>query len=495
MADGDAGNDLTRTHPIEKVSTGVSGLDDVLGGGLPRGRPAVIAGAAGTGKTLLIYSYLRACHLRGESAVLVTFEEAPDDLRRHARTLGLDLSAMEDVDLLALIDATLPQGSDTQTRLDMERVFKDIAAACKRLDAQHFIVEGFDVFTLTLENPILERQEYYDLRLWSLGQGLTTLISAKASRDGDLIPERYGEFLTFWVDVVLYLDLQVAAHAAIRRLEIRKYRGSGFRPGRHMFSLSERGFRLAPVSALDLPCRLADERLSSGSSYLDAVLGGGLLPATITVLTGPSGAGKTTLGAMIGVAAIAREERVLQLHMETSANALFRFMKLTGFDLKAAEKAGWSKTVAVLPEAVDAEELLFDMIDLMRTFSPTLLIIESLSAAKRLGSWEVAMVFLVRLIYAARNENITILCTYHRPRGDLGSADADWASLTPMVDTIIDCGIGYRDGRMIRSLSVPKSSGSAHSRKVHGFEIDANGVHFLTEEADPGEEPRASRCR
>lgn len=463
---------------IEKVSTGSAGLDQVLGGGLPKGRPTALIGASGTGKTVLIYSFICGCLARDEPVVIATFEERPQDFRRHARAFGIHLEDLESRDLLAIVDATLPLDGEDSEGFDVEKVFANTSAACERLNAQHLIVEGFDVFTGALDNPILERQEYYDLRTWSLTRGVTALYTVKSDRHGNILPPGYSEFVTFWSDCHLYLDSVFAGHASVRRLEVQKYRGSDFRSGRHLFHIGRRGFMLAPLAAVDLPAGMTDREFSAGSEALDRILGGGILEGSINVITGSDGAGRTVFLSMISLAALARGERVLRLNLETATRTLFRSMRRAGLDLETPERNGLSETIAVLPDSVSSEELLFKVIDRMEAFKPSLLVFESLSAASRLGDADLAMSFIVRLIGAARSRGVTVVCSNSRPHHASRGLHMDVPSSSALFDTIVDIHSDYLNGSMVRSLAVVKALGADHSRRVHRFEIDASGLHI-----------------
>ena len=466
----------TAAVPIEKVPTGVPGLDEVLCGGLPKACPSLIFGGPGTGKTLLGFSFVMACCARGEAAVFASFDQGADEVRRHARTLGFDLEAQEEAGLSVVIGEPLPPDADIDPERTMSKMYDTIAAACERIEARHIVLNGLDLFTELLECPSKQRAELRFIRRWAIERRMTVLATAKNEFD-QRSPGSFNDFLNFGVDCSIRLFQAFQGHARVRKLEVIKYRGSAFRPGQHALHLGEQGLALAPlpeIAANEMP---EPPSFVSGNDAFDAILGGGLLRASSNVFVGSTGSGKSVFLSMISDAAFRRGERVLRLNLETPTEYKRGIAGGAGV-IGGEEIRDLYKLMTVLPESVDAEELLFDVLGIMQQFKPDLLVLDSLSACRRFGDEQTAQAFLMRLIGEAKKCGITMIFSHLAAPGDVNFV-LNGKNLTPMFAIIVRLDIVQTGGGFERQLVVVKRGGADHSRRIHAFEIRDDGIELV----------------
>lgn len=461
---------------LDKVSTGVAGLDEVLRGGFPKGRPTLVFGDSGTGKTVLSLSYVRACCDRGEPAVFVSLEQRPESLRRDALTLGLHLDAYQEQDLVALVGTVGIGEWDRAPNLLLERTYEAIARECLRIEAKHIVLDGLDAYVTMIDGQKNRHVEIWQLMRWLFDKGITTLITTaltRATGSGTI-----KNILNYNVDCSILLFHRYEGATPVRQLEVIKYRGSGFRQGPHLVHLGPNGFTLAPFPIRERPLQAEQTRFSTGSPALDQSLDGGLLRGSSVLFTGPSGSGKTTLTAMLTKSALERGEHVLRLHLEGSASAFLASMKSAGYDLAGGSDDHASNIIAILPESVDVADLLLDLSESITVLQPSLLIIDSVSACRRFGSEALAFDFATHVINLAKANNVSIICTY-TPQSfniDEFGLRLNGNMLTAVFDTIFCINHSLRALGLERQVVVFKHSASNHSRLNHRFSISDSGI-------------------
>ena len=471
--------------PLEKIATGVPGLDEVLHGGLPRGCPSLVFGGPGTGKTLLGFAFVKsaACTV-GEPVVFASFEQSADEVRRHARSIGLKLESWEEHGAVVVMGRALAPVDGLTAEQEMGQLYDEIAAACDRIDARHIVLDGLDLYTALLDDPAKERAELVFIRRWATERGMTVLATAKSSPQGQS-PQNFEDFLNFGVDCSIRVFSTYDGYAFARKLEVIKYRGSGFWAGQHALHLGPQGFSLSPLPRVQLVEKGEPDHFSTGNDYFDRVLGGGLLRGSTNMFAGPTGSGKSVFVDMVVHAALRRGERVLRLGFESPtvvdspiASGASRSFAANGAD------ADLYRLMAVLPESVNAEDLLFELLETMRDFKPDILVVDSASACRRMGSEETAHSFLVRLIGRARLAGITRILTHLVAPGH---ADLTIAgnNLNPQVAAIVRLDLLFQWPRLKRQLLVIKSRGSNHSRDVHSFSIGPHGLEIPAHDHTP----------
>lgn len=459
---------------LEKVSTGVDGLNDVLAGGYAVGRTTLIAGGPGSGKTNLALNFVIGCCQRNEAVAFVAFEESPKALRRNAQTIGFDIAAAEAQNLLALIDASLPNETEVVGAFSLSGLLATITSHVKRLGIRHLVLDGLDALTRLNNDSAHERKELQNLNRWLVDSDITTIITSK-SHNGALIPSTYDEFLNYIVDCVIFLDHSVLHNTVTRRVRILKYRGSSFNGNAHAFHIGVGGTRLLPVSSIELLRPGVMDRFSSGVDHLDQVLGGGLMRGSTVLISGPTGSGKTTLAATIIAAANARKERVFFVSYEMSAESMVQTMASAGIDLQTPVNDNLTEIFAVLPEATGAEEHLFHVVDRLEAYRPQLLVVDAISACTRMGSEDIAFNFVARVIGLAKRHGMSAIFT-NQTTTLMPVHEISGVGVSSLIDTVILVDLIVQDGELNRSILVMKSRGTAHSNQQHEFFITDHGI-------------------
>lgn len=455
--------------PLEKVATGVRGLDEVLLGGIPHGRATLIAGSTGTGKTILGLEMLVHGTDHGEPGILITFEERADAIRANALAMGWDLNALEESNQLVIIHPDLPTQAITTGEFSISGLLAILNGHAKRIGARRLVVDALDVLLRVFETDIEQQNQLVLLNQWLLKRELTTVLTVKA----DDVADGLHRYLGYLVDCVIRLDQNITGQVTTRRLRVVKYRGSGFRSNQYPYVISERGVELIPVTNIELAQVPLGARLTSGDPALDTILGGGYRYASSVLISGSSGTGKTTLAATFARTVTDNGERVLYISFEESAEALFSTMLSVGIDLRAAMDAGSLRVMTAMPESIGAEEHLIRILAAVEAFHPKHIIVDAVSASVRFGSDKAAFDFQIRL--AIKCKEIGVTCIYTNQVAP-GAAQSTSGSSVSLVDTVLLLEQTWRGGEHVRRLLVLKSRGTRHSSRFHSFEITDDGI-------------------
>jgi circadian clock protein KaiC len=463
---------------LPKVATRIEGLDTVLHGGLPSGRTTLIWGGPGCGKTILALEFLYRGALAGEPGIFVAFEEPVATVRQNALTLGWDLAPLEAAGALFLLDGAPDPTSVLSGDFNLQALLAIIDGQAQRLGARRLALDAVDALTSLLPDPRLERAELSALHQWLRDRQLTTLLTMKAPQDPAILV--HYAFLDYLADCVIYLEQRSINQVSTRRLQVLKYRGSGFHRNQYPYVITEDGFYFLPVSSIALSQLPLGEIVSSGNGALDALLGGGYRRGTCLLIPGNPGAGKTTLASTAAQAAAARGERVLFLLFEESAEAVVANMLSPGIDLRPALQAGTLRFLAGMPEATGSEEHLFRALRAIETFQPQLVVVDALSSSLRMGAEQAAFEYAFRLLTACKERGITCLLTIQHAGGQGEAATAlGTADLGSLVDTLVLLGFVTHNSSLHRTLLVQKARGMAPSHDCHAFRITDHGLEIL----------------
>ena len=461
---------------IQKVPTGIAGLDEVLNGGLPAGRMTLISGGAGSGKSLMSLQCLLRGADDGEPGIVVLFEERAAAVRQHARSLGWDLAALERKNKLYLMDARLNPQAVIAGDFTIKGLLGILDHQVNTMRARRIVIDAIDTLLYVYNNPLRERQELFLLHEWLLDRGLTTLMTVKPAGQ-DENSSRYA-FLDFMADCVIHVDQRIAIQIATRRLRVIKYRGSGYGRNEYPFIIGENGINLIPITSNVLQHHPPGPKVSSGQPQLDGLLAGGFMRGTSILLVGTAGSGKTTAACLFSQAACRRGERVLYINFEESPDSMVSNMRSPGLTLKPLIKSGRLVVQAFLPEAMGVEEHLFHALKALDEIKPQHLVIDAISACKRMGSEHEAFEYLMRLLNACKEQGIT--CIYLNQAIGLDVvAEISGIGISSIIDTVIllrQLSIG---GVMKRQLVVMKSRGSKHSEQFHEFQITDRGIDIV----------------
>jgi circadian clock protein KaiC len=463
-----------RRRQLPKSPTGIDGFDEITDGGLPTGRPTLVCGPAGAGKTLFALHFLvNGVNRYGEPGVLLTFEQDGGDVVADASSLGFDLDGLER-DGRLLVDAlTLePQVVDTGD-FDLEALMVRLAFSVKKVRAKRVAIDNVEALFATFSQPSLIRSELRRLFRWLKNQGLTTVITGER---GDNLLTRHGieEYLS---DCVVVLDDRVVQDVATRRLRVLKYRGSTHGRNEYPFLIGHDGLEVLPITSLSLNQEVSHERLSTGINGLDEMLGGfGVFRGSAVLVSGTSGTGKTTIAATFADAACRRGEKVLFFSFEESSSEIYRNMASVGMDIGGWVQQGLLRFHCERPTTRGLEDHLATMQALIREFAPTLVLIDPVSSLARGATPFDVSAMLMRQVYYLKSAGITAVMTVLDEEAGVEQAIVRISSL---VDTSLEVVMLTAFGERNRGLYVLKSRGMAHSNQVREFLLSDIGVDVV----------------
>lgn len=462
---------------IPKARTGIRGLDEVTGGGLPAGRSTLVTGAAGSGKTLLGVEFLvyGALH-EGEPGVLLAFEESADDLAANVMSLGIDLRQLQS-DGRLVIDAFRVDPAETieTGAYDLEGLFIRLAYAVESIGAKRIVLDTIEVLLGAMKDQAMIRAELVRLLCWIKDRGLTVVVTGER---GSNQSSRYGieEYVS---DCVILLDHRVHEELSTRRLRVMKYRGSLHGTNEYPFLITDRGLVVLPSSAMGLDYAAPTERVSCGLERLDFMLGGGVYRGSSMLITGEAGTGKTTIAAMMVAAACARGERALFVAFEESPAQLLRDMASVGIDLGRWVDAGLLRIFAGRPIAYGLELHLATILQLVEEFAPMVVALDAMTALNQAGDPGQVNSTVTREIDVMKERGITTVATSLTVAGDDSALETSSVAVTSLVDSWLLLRNLETNGERNRLLFVRKARGSAHSNQVREFLLTANGPELL----------------
>ena len=458
---------------LRKVSSGIAGLDELTGGGLPAGRPTLVCGGPGCGKTLLATTFLvRGAMTDAEPGVFMSFDERIPDLGVNVASLGFDLPGLEASKLLATDYVHLDRQEMHETgEYDLEGLFVRLDAAVKRVGAKRVVLDSIDTLFASIPNEAILRSELRRLFTWLKERELTTVITAER---GEKSLTRHGieEYVS---DCVIVLDHRVIDDLSTRRLRVVKYRGTSHGTNEYPFLIDEDGIAVLPITSLGLQHAASEERLSTGLVDLDEMLTGkGYFRGGSIFVSGGPGTGKTTIGAQFADAACRRGERALYFSFEESPSQLVRNMRSAGIDLQPWIDKELLECHASRPSLGGLEMHLAIMIKAIQDFRPSVVVIDPLSSLMASGIGYQSAGMMLRLVDYLKSRNLTALF--------ISLQDNDTPS--PMhISSIMDTWIVVRnvqsDAEFTRRLHVVKARGTAHSNRVRNMQITDRGVRLI----------------
>ncbi|HEY7215631.1 MAG TPA: circadian clock protein KaiC [Thermoanaerobaculia bacterium] len=464
------------TVGLRKAPTGIAGLDEITGGGLPAGRPTLVCGSAGCGKTLLAMEFLvRGILDHGEPGVFMSFEERTEELAENVRSLGFDLEDLIERQQLVVDYVHVERSEIEETgEYDLEGLFLRLGWAIDSIGAKRVVLDTLEVLFGGLENQGILRAELRRLFRWLKEKGVTAIVTGERG-DGALTRHGLEEYVS---DCVILLDHRVTDQLSTRRLRVVKYRGSVHGTNEYPFLIDERGIEVLPITSLGLAHAASTERISSGIPELDEMLGGeGYYRGSSVLVSGRAGTGKTSLSAHFVDAACRRGERCVYFAFEESASQIVRNMRSIGLDLEPWMRQGLLEIHASRPTLHGLERHLVTMYKTIRTAMPRVVVVDPVTNFVNTGSVEQVGSMLVRLIDLLKTEEITALFTSLTQGGmDLESSEIGVSSL---MDTWLLVRDTEANGARSRTLNVIKSRGMAHSSQVREFSFSDRGVRLV----------------
>jgi circadian clock protein KaiC len=464
---------------IERIPTGTAGLDHILRGGMPRGRSTLVAGTAGSGKTVFGLQFLvQGLRQYDEPAVFVTFEERPDSIRQNAASLGFDIAAMEEQGRWTFVDAAYDPALEEEVvgPYDFVALLARIEHAVRTSGADRVVVDSIGAVFSRFPDTHAVRRE-----LLRVGNGLrdldvTAVITSERSDD-------YGEIARYGVeefvcDNVLVLRNRLDEEARRRTVEVLKMRGVDHLSGEFPFTiLPGEGINVITLAGTDLTAGSTNERISSGLPELDEMCSEGMFRDSVTLVSGATGTGKTLLVTEFIDGGASRGQRSLIISFEESRAQLARNAVGWGRDFDELEASGMLRVECVYPEVKSLEDHLVSIKKIVEEYNPERLAIDSLSALERIAPARSFREFLIGLTSFIKHRQIAGMLTA-TARTLLGGESTTEAHISTLTDMIVLLRYVEMGGEIRRGLTVLKLRGSTHDKKIHEFTIDGSGMHI-----------------
>jgi circadian clock protein KaiC len=473
---------MTQTG-IPKSPTGIDGFDELTLGGLPTGRPTLVCGSAGCGKTLFASTFLlNGVRDYDEPGVFVTFEERPIDIVNNVASLGFSVNDLVDegklvIEHIAIDPNELAEIGD----YDLEGIFLRLELAIEQVGAKRIVLDTIESLFSAFQNPAVLRAEIRRLFDWLKERGMTTVITGERG-DGTLTRQGLEEYVS---DCVILLDHRVHNQISTRRLRIVKYRGTAHGTNEYPFLIDKDGFSVLPVSSLGLGHKIYEERIESGIADLDAMLsGGGFHRGSSVLISGVAGSGKSTIAASFVDAACRHGQRAIYFSFEESAEQAVRNMRSIGLDLQQWLDGDRLRYVAARPTFYSLEMHLAVMLREVMRFEPQLVVLDPISAFMGSGERLEVQAMLLRMVDTLKGRGVTAVFT-HLMHSAEGMVETD-AGLSSLMDAWILLLNREAGGEFNRELYLLKARGIAHSNQVREFVMTDGGIKLLAPFAGDG---------
>jgi len=466
----------TMPRALAKSPTGIQGLDEVTEGGLPTGRPTLVCGSAGCGKTLLAIEFLvRGAVEQNEPGVFVAFEETEEELTKNVASLGFDLNDLVARKKILLDHVHLERNEIQETgEYDLEGLFIRLGYAIDSIGAQRVVLDTIESLFAGLSNHSLLRSELRRLFRWLKDKGVTAIITGERG-EGTLTRQGLEEYVS---DCVILLDHRLAEQISTRRLRIIKYRGSTHGTNEYPFLIDENGISVMPVTSLGLDHPASMERISTGIPRLDAMLGGkGYYRGSSVLVSGTAGTGKTSVAAHFAEAACRRKERCLFFCFEESRSQILRNMRSIGMDLEPHVQSGLLEFVTARPTLHGLETHLALIQRAIREFKPGIVVMDPITNFLAVGTPSESKAMLMRLVDFLKSGRITALVTSLTESSH--SLEQSEVGLSSLIDTWLLLRDLESNGERNRGLYIIKARGLAHSNQIREFVLTDHGAELV----------------
>jgi circadian clock protein KaiC len=469
---------------LAKCPTGIQGLDEITTGGLPRGRPTLVCGGAGCGKTLMAMEFIvRGITQYDEPGVFMSFEETADELAKNVASLGFDVKNLIRRKKMA-IDFVRVERSEIQEtgEFDLEGLFVRLDAMIREIGAKRVVLDTVEALFAGIPNEAILRAELRRLFRWLKDKRVTAIITGE---QGENTLTRHGleEYVS---DCVILLDHRINSQVATRRLRIIKYRGSSHGTNEYPTLIDRHGLSVLPISSLGLTYPVTTERISSGISRLDAMLGGaGYYRGSSILISGIAGTGKTSLAAAFVDSLCRKGQRAMYFAFEESPDQIIRNMRSIGFDLSQWIRKGLLEIQSVRPQLYGLEMHLANIHKQVISFKPAGVVMDPVTNLASIGNDNEIKAMLTRLIDFLKNQGATSV--YTSLTGGESAAEQSEVSISSLMDTWLLVKAVETNGERNRLLYILKSRGMAHSNQVREFILSDKGIQLLDVYVGPGQ--------
>ncbi len=463
--------------PLTKTATGIQGLDEVTGGGLPTGRTTLVCGSAGSGKTVLALQFVvNGIRKYNEPGVYMAFEETAEELRQNVASMGVDLTAFERQEKL-VIDAVYIESSEIEEtgEYNLDGLFIRLGNAIDSVKAKRVVLDTIEVLFAGLRNESLIRAELRRLFRWLKEKGVTAIVTGERG-EGTLT--RYG-LEEYVADCVILLDHRVNEQISTRRMRIVKYRGTVHGADEYPFLMTDTGISVLPLTSLGLTHTASRERISSGVPDLDAMLGNkGFFRGSSILISGTAGTGKSSLAASFVRATCERGERCVYFAFEESVDHIIRNMESIGVPLRPLVDKGLLHIRAIRPSSLGLEAHLASIHKIISDVAPTAVVVDPMTSLVSGSDFVGGNSMLTRMIDFLKVQHITALFTHLSSAGTTPSQEAT----SEGVSSLMDCWILLRDiesnARRSYGIFVLKCRGMAHSHEIKEFMLTDKGIRI-----------------
>jgi circadian clock protein KaiC len=458
---------------LPKAPTGIPGMDEITGGGLPRGRPTLIAGGPGCGKTLFAMEFLvNGAAQYDEPGIFVAFEENSEELAQNVASLGFDLKKLSKQKKL-IVDYIRVERSEIEETgdYDLEGLFIRLGYAIDSIGAKRVVLDTIEVLFSALSNQGILRAELQRLFRWLKDKGVTAVITAERG-EGKITRFGLEEYVA---DCVILLDHRVSEQSSTRRLRIVKYRGTLHGTNEYPFLIGKNGISVLPITSLMLAHKVSTERVSTGIQELDDMLDGrGFYRGSSIMLSGAAGTGKTSLACAFVDAACERGESCLYFAFEESADQIIRDMRSIDIDLAPHIKKGLLQIHVARPSQYGLEMHLVTMYEMIREFKPHVVVMDPITDFTSVGSEFEVKSAVTRIIDFLKVQQVTGL--FISVTSETATADQSVVGISSLIDAWVSLRNLENNGERHRGLSVLKSRGMAHSNQIRSFRLTDDGI-------------------
>lgn len=459
---------------LSKTKTGINGLDEISMGGLPKGRPTLICGGPGCGKTVMALEFIvRGATLYNEPGVFMAFEEKAEELATNVASLGFDLDKLQKNKKLRIDYVHIDRTEVEETgEYDLNGLFIRLNYAINSIGAKRVVLDTIENLFAGLTNQAILRAELRRLFQWLKDKGVTAIITGEKGQ-GTLTRHGLEEYVS---DCVIFLDHRIVNQVSTRRLKIIKYRGSLHGTNEYPFLIDEEGITILPVTSLKLDKNVSTKRVSTGIASLDEMFGGkGFYKGSSILVSGSAGTGKTSIAASFANETCLRKEKCMFFAFEESPQQIIRNMKSIGLDLTKHVKKGLLEFHSFRPGLYGLEMHLARMYNLVKKFKPEVVILDPITNFVSVGLLTEVNSMLLRLIDGFQSEGITLMLTALNS----GTTEHIDENVSSLVDTWILVRDIERDGERNRGIYIMKSRGMKHSNEVREFIISSKGLDLI----------------